>query len=90
MDKQPPLPGQSGLNSGRLAVTTLHTAILGTPQERRHMLVDCDAASAATKHMPLDPHVIIVHKTGCSKIKKQYAVVCEYIHIESNGGNLTV
>jgi len=51
MDTQPPLPGESGSNTGRLAGATTNTDILGTQQERRHKLVHRDAANAATKHM---------------------------------------
>jgi hypothetical protein len=51
MDTQPPLPGESGSNTGRLAGATLITDLLGTQQERRHKLVHRAAANAATKHM---------------------------------------
>jgi hypothetical protein len=51
MDTQPPLPDESGSNTGRLAGATSNTEILGDQQERRHQLIHRDAANAATKHM---------------------------------------
>jgi len=90
MDTQPPTPGESRSITGRLAGATSNTRILGIQQERRHKLVHCDAANAATKHMTQDAHLKIVRKTGSSKNKKQHTVGCEYIHIEANGGQLTV
>jgi hypothetical protein len=85
MDTQQHTPGESESNSGRLAVATTNTDILGTQQERRHKLVHRDAADAATKHMTQDAHLKIVRKTESSKNNKQHAVGCEYIHIEANG-----
>jgi len=85
MDAQPPPPGESGLNTGRLAGATTNTDILGTQQEHRHKLVHRDAANAATRHMTQDAHLKIVRKTGSRKNKKQHVVGCEYIHIEANG-----
>jgi len=90
MDTQPPPPGESRSNTGRLAGTTSNTEILGTQQKRRHKLVHRDAANVATKHMTQDAHLKIVRKTGSSKNKKQHAVGCQYILIEANGGQLTV
>jgi len=89
MDTQPPLAGESGLNTGRLAGATSNTEFLGTQQERRHMLVYRNAANVATKHMTQDAHLKIVRKTGTSKNKKQHAVGCKYILIVANGGQLT-
>jgi hypothetical protein len=40
--------------------------------------------------MSQDAHLKIVPKTGSSKNRKQHAVGCDYIHIEANGGQLTV
>jgi hypothetical protein len=90
MDTQPPPPGESGSNTGRLAGATSNTEILATQQELRHKLVHRDAANVATNHMTQDAHLKIVRKTGTSKNKKQHAVGCEFIHIEENGGQLTV
>jgi len=90
MDTQPPPPGKSGSNTGRLAGDTLNTEILGTQQECRHKLVHRNAANAATKHVTQDAHLKMVRKTGNSKNKKQHAVGCDYIHIEANSGQLTV
>jgi hypothetical protein len=69
---------------------TSHTGPIGTQEERRHKLVHRDAANAPTRHMTQDAHLKIVRKTGSSKNKKQHAVGCEFIHIEENGGQLTV
>jgi hypothetical protein len=89
MDTQPPPAGESGSNTGRLAGATSNTELLGTQQERRHKLVNHDAANVATKHMTQDAHLKIVRKTGSSKTKKQHAVGCRYILIVANGGQLT-
>jgi len=88
MYTQPPPPGESGSNTGRLAGTTSNREILGTQQEHRHKWVHHDAANAATKHMTQDAHLKIVRMTGSSKNMKQHAAECEYIHIEANGRNL--
>jgi hypothetical protein len=90
MDTQPPLPGESGSNTGRLAGGSSNTAIFGTQQECRHKLVLHDAANAATTHMTHDAHQIIVRKTGSSKHKEQHAVGCEYNYMVANGSQLTV
>jgi len=90
MDTQPPPPGERGSNTGRLAVATTNTDILGTQQERRHKSVHRDAADAATKHMTQDAHFKIVRKTGSRTNKKQHAVGCEYIHIDAISGQLIV
>jgi hypothetical protein len=76
MDTEPPPPGESGSNTGRLAGATSHTELLGTQQERRPKLVHRDAANAATKFMIQQAHLKIVRKTGSSKYKKQHAVGC--------------
>jgi hypothetical protein len=89
MDTQPPLPAESGTNTGRLVVATFNTRILGTQPERRHKLVHHDATNAATKRMTQDAKLKIVRKTGSRKNKKQHAVGCECIHIEPIGGQLT-
>jgi len=89
MDTQPPPAGESGSNTGRFAGATSNMELLGTQQERRHKLVQRDAANVATKHMTQDAHLMIVRKTGSSKNKKQHAVGCKYILIVANGGQLT-
>jgi hypothetical protein len=90
MDTQPPPPGQSGSNTGRLAGATTNTDIRGAQQERRHKLVHRDATDAATKHMTQDAYLKIVHKTGGRRNKQPHAVGCEYIHIDAFSGQLTV
>jgi len=70
MDTQPPPPGESGSNTGRLAGPTSNTEILGTPQVHRYKLVHHDAANAATKHMTQDAHVKIVRETESRKNTK--------------------
>jgi hypothetical protein len=90
MDRQQPLLGESGSNTGRLAGATTNTVILGKQQPRRHKLVHCDAANAASKHMIQDAHLKIIRQTGCSENQKQHAVGCEYIHVEAIGSQLTV
>jgi hypothetical protein len=90
MDTQPPPPGESGINTGRLAGATSNTELLGTQQEPRNKSVHCDAANVAAKHMSQDAHLKIVRKTGSSKNTKQHAVGCEYILIVAKGGQLTL
>jgi len=90
MDAQPPPPGESGSNTGRLAGATSNTEILGTQQECRPKLGRRDAAKEATKHMTQDAHLKVVRKTGSSKNEEQHAVGCEYSLNEANGGQLTV
>jgi len=90
MDTQPPPPGQSRSNTGRLAGATSNMDILGTQQERRNKLVHRDASNAATKHMTPDAHLKIVRRTGSRKNMKQHAVGCECIRIEVIGSRLTV
>jgi hypothetical protein len=90
MDTQSPSTGESGSNTGRLAVATTNTDILGTQPERKYKLVHRDGADAATKHMTQDAHLKIVCKTGSRRNKKQHAVGCEYIHIEAISGQLIV
>jgi len=90
MDTQPPPPGESGLNPGRMAGATTYTDIQGIQQEHRQKLVHRDAAGAATKQMTQDAHLKIVRKTGSRRNKRQYAVGCEYIHIDPISSPLTV
>jgi len=90
METQPPPPGESGWNTGRLAAATSNQEILGTQHERRQNLVHRDADDAATKHMTQDAHLKIVRKTGRRRNKKQHAVGCEYIHIDAIGGQFSV
>jgi len=90
MDTQPPPPGDSRSNTGRLVGATTNTDILGTPQEGRHKIVHRDGTYTATKYMTQDTHLKIIRKTGRRKNMKQHAVGCEYIHIEAKGSQLTV
>jgi hypothetical protein len=90
MDTQPLPPGESGSNTGRLAGATSNTEIVGTQKERRHKLVNHDAANVATKHRTQDAHLKIVRKTRSSKNKIQHTFGCEYILIGAKGGQLTV
>jgi len=80
MDTQSPQPGPSGFESSWLAGALTNSSLIGTQHERRHQLVYCDAANAATRNMTQDAHLKIVRKTGSSTNKKQHAVRCEYIH----------
>jgi hypothetical protein len=67
-----------------------YTPLLGTQQERRHQLVHCDAANAASKNITQDTHLTIACKTGSSTSQKQHAVGCEYFHTMVNSHQLTV
>jgi len=62
----------------------------GTQQERRHQLVNCNAANAASKHMTQDAHLKIVFETRSSKNQTQHEIGCKYIHTMVNGGQITV
>jgi len=90
MDTQPPQPGESGSNTARLGGAITIMDILGTQQERRHKLVQRDAANGVTKHMTEDAHLKLVRKTGSSKNTKQHTLGCECIYLEVIGGELTV
>ena len=90
MDTQPPPPGESGSNTGRLAGAPSNTELLCKQHERRHKLGHRDAANAATKHITQDAHIKIVRKTGTRKNKNQHSVGCDCIHIEAIGSQLTV
>jgi hypothetical protein len=90
MDAQPPPPGESGSNTGRLAGATSNTEILSTQQERRIKFDHRDTADAATKHMTQDAHLNIVRNTGSGRNKKHHAVGCDIIHTNEIGGQLTV
>jgi hypothetical protein len=90
MVTQPPPPGESVSNTGRLAGATPNADILDTQQERRHKLVHRDAADAATKHMTQVAHLKIVRKTSSRRNKKQHAVECQSIHSDAISGQLTV
>jgi len=90
MNMEPPPPGESGLNSGRLVGVTSNSRIHVTQYMCSHQLVHRDMSNAATKCKTQDAHLIIVHKTGCSRNNKQPAVGCEYIHIEVTGHHSTV
>jgi len=90
MDTQPAQPGESASKPSRFVGTTSLTLLIGTQQERRHLLVHQDTANAANKHMTQDAHLKIIHKTASSKNMKQHAVGCEYIHIEVNGHQFSI
>jgi len=90
MDTQPPPPGESGSNTGRLAGATTNMDIPGIQPQRRHELVHCDAANAPTKHMTHDANLKILRKTESKKNRNEHAVGCDYMHIEAIGGQLTV
>jgi hypothetical protein len=70
--------------------TTSNTELVVAQQECRHKLVHHNAANVATKLMTQDAPLQIVHKTGRRNDMKEHAVGCEYIHIEEDGGQLTV
>jgi len=61
-----------------------------TQQQRRHQIVQHDAAIVATENMTHDAHLKIVGNTATSKNKKQHAIGCESIHIDVDAGQLTV
>jgi hypothetical protein len=76
MDSQPPLPGESGLNSSQVAGGTLNTEIVGTQQERRQELVHRDAANAATNYITQNAYLKMIRMTRSSKNQKQHADEC--------------
>jgi hypothetical protein len=90
MDIQSPPPGERGSNTGRLAGATSNTDNHSTQQERRHKVVNTDAANAATKHMTQNAHWKIVHKTGSRKNQKQHVLGCECNLIKATGGQWIV
>jgi len=90
MDKQPPAPGESRSNTGRLVGATSNKDIVATQQGCRHKLIHHDATTAATKDMTQDAHWKIVHKTGCGRLKQPHPVGPNNIQIEANGGQLII
>jgi len=87
MDTQPPLEGENRSNASWLAGTSSNRSLIGTPQAHRYQLVHRNTANAATNSMPPDANFKIVHKTGSSMNKKQFAVGCKYNHPAVNSVN---
>jgi hypothetical protein len=77
MVTQTPQPGENGIEAGGSRRITPNTSLSGTQQERRHQLVHCKFAKAATKNMTEDAHVEIVRKTESRKNKNQHAIGCK-------------
>jgi len=90
MDTQPPKQEESGFKSSWVPGATLHTSVIGTPQECRCLLVHPDAANTATRTNTQDAHLTIVRRTGSSKNKNKHAVGCKYMHVMVKGRRLTV
>jgi len=87
---QRPQPGESRSELIRSVGASSNLSLAGTQQQRRHQLVRCNAANAATETMTQDAHSTIPSKTGSSKNTKQHAIECEYNHIAGNGHQLMV
>jgi hypothetical protein len=67
-----------------------HVPLEETSPQCRYLLGHRDAAFAATENMAPNTHSQNVHKTGCSNDRKQYAMRCESLHSEVEGGQLTI
>jgi len=57
METQPPQPGESRSISSRFAAATSNASLIGTQHERRHQLVHCVAADAATRNITQDGYL---------------------------------
>jgi len=81
-------PGGIGAGSSWTTGTSHSEPIGKTQQQRRHQLVQRDAAIVATENMTQDAHLIKVRKSGGKNTKKQHAIGCESIHICVDHGQL--
>jgi len=90
MAPQRPQPGVIESKSSRKMGASSNGPLAETQQQRRHQLVHCNTAIAATENMAHDAHLTIVCKARRSNIGKQHAIGCEYLHIDVEGGQLTI
>jgi len=67
-------PGVIQSESSWTAGTSSNAPLAETQLQRRHHLVHCDAAIAATKNMAQDAHLKKVHKTGLINNRQQHAI----------------
>ena len=75
----PQTPQPDGMQSvpSRTTGASSNAPLAETQQQRRHRLVHCDAAIAATETMAQDAHLQKVRKTGRRNNRQQYAIGCE-------------
>jgi len=83
-------PGVIKSESSRTTGASSNVALATTQWPRRHQSVHCEAAIAATKNMTKDTHMKKVLKTGRSNDSKQHSIVWEQLHIDVEGGQLTL
>jgi len=77
MAPQTPQPDVIQSESSRTTGASSNAPLAETQQQRRHQLVHCDAATAATENIAQDTHLLMVHKTGCSNNRQRHAIGCE-------------
>jgi len=82
-------PAVSRSESSRSTGSPCHASLDGTQYQRRHRLIQHDAANASTANMTQDSRLKIICNARSRKSEKQHAIGCEYIHIVVNGCHLT-
>jgi len=90
MAPQTPQPGVIESESSRTTGASSNEPLAEIVQQCRHQIVHRDAAIAATENMAQDAHLKRVCNTGRSNDRKQYAIRCEYLHIDVEGGQVTI
>jgi hypothetical protein len=90
MASQTPQPGVIKFESSGMTNASSNTPVAGAQQQCRHHLVHRDAAVAATENMAQDPHSTQVHNTARSNNKNQHAIGWELLHIDIEGGQVTI
>jgi len=83
---QPPQSGAIGSESSCTTGTLSNSPSAEIQQQCSHLYVHCNAAIEATKNIPQDAHLKMVHKTGLRKNMKQHAIGCESLHVDVQGG----
>jgi len=73
MAPQPLQPGGIQSEPSRTTGASSNEPLAKTQQQRRHQLVHCDAAIAATENMAQDAHLKKVRKTGRRNNWQQHA-----------------
>jgi len=70
-------PGMIQSESSRTTGASSNAPMAETQQQRRHQLVHCNAAIAATENMAQDAYLETVRITGRSDNGQQYSIGCE-------------
>jgi len=90
MAPQPPQPGGIQSEPSQTTGASSNEPLAGTQQQRSHQLVHRDAAIAATENLAQDADLKKVRWTGRRNNRQQHANGCESLHIDVEGGQLTI